>query len=167
MPRTPRPRRLPAALAVLASVLALTAAAPAPAVAPGPATPAMPPAARDAEPVCTGAAGPALPVTGGTVTWCETAAGGRLTFTNTGRAYADLSLVVYDCDGGRAPAVDAAKCADTLKGTSDVIWRQIRSKESVYADFAIPKGSNAQVWWTADSPDRAGDLKLLGTPWNS
>ncbi|GAA2097842.1 hypothetical protein GCM10009759_28300 [Kitasatospora saccharophila] len=169
MPRTPR--RLPAALAVLASVLALTAAAPAPALAPavppGPAAAAMPPAARDADPVCTGAAGPALPVTGGTVTWCETAAGGRLTYTNTGRAPADLSLVVYDCDGGRSPNTDPAKCAATLRGTSDVIWRQIKPQQTVYADFAIKKGSDAQVWYTTDSTDQATALRLLGTPWNS
>ncbi|WP_033215487.1 hypothetical protein [Kitasatospora phosalacinea] len=165
MPRTPWRRRLPAALAVPASVLALSAAAPVPGPAPGPA--AMPPAARDTEPVCTGPAGPAVPVTGGTVTWCPTRDGGRLLFTNTGPATTDLSLVVHDCDGGKAPAVDAAKCAATLKSTRDVIWRQVAPSESVHADFAIPKGANAQVWWTADSTDRATALKLLGTPWNS
>ncbi|MFF4341847.1 hypothetical protein ACFY00_18165 [Kitasatospora sp. NPDC001540] len=169
MSRTPWRHRLPAALAVSASVLALTAAAPAaPAAQTGPGGgAAMPPAARDAEPVCTGPFGPPVPVTGGTVSWCPTGEGGRLVFTNTGPGYADLSLVVYDCDGGKAPAVDAAKCAASLKGTSDVIWRQVGPKESVHADFAIPKGANAQVWWTADSPDRAGDLRLLGTPWNA
>ncbi|BAJ25997.1 MULTISPECIES: hypothetical protein [Kitasatospora] len=162
MPRTPWRHRLPAALAVPASVLALTAAVPAP----GPAA-AMPPAARDLDPGCTGPTGPAVPVAGGTVSWCPTQQGGRLVFTNTGRAYADLSLVVYDCDGGKAPNVDAAKCAGSLKGTSDIIWRQIKSKQSVHADFAIPRGANAQVWWTADGTDQATDLKLLGTPWNS
>lgn len=160
----PRPGRRSRALAVLAapvSVLALSAAAPVP----GPA--AMPPAARDADSGCTGAAGPAVPVTGGTVAWCQTAAGGRLTFTNTGRAPADLSLVVHDCDGGKAPNVDAAKCANTLRGTSDIVWRQVGPQQSAHADLAIPVGSNAQVWWTADSTDRATDLRLLGTPWNS
>ncbi|MFJ4675882.1 hypothetical protein [Kitasatospora sp. NPDC088783] len=168
MPRTPWRRRLPAALAVPVGVLALTAVVPAPGPAPEPgAGAAMPPAARDTEPVCTGAAGPALPVTGGTVTWCQTAGGGRLAFTNTGHAPADLSLVVHDCDGGKAPNLDAAKCAATLRGTSDVIWRQIEPGRTATADFAIEKGANAQVWWTADTPDRATDLKLLGTPWNS
>ncbi|MFD7736560.1 hypothetical protein ACFV6F_40075 [Kitasatospora phosalacinea] len=169
MPHTPRRRRLPAALAVSASVLALTAAAPAAPVAPtGPGgAAAMPPAARDTEPVCTGPLGPAVPVTGGTVSWCPTGEGGRLVFTTAGPAPADLSLVVYDCDGGRAPAVDAAKCAASLKGTRDVIWRQVGPKESVHADFAIPRGANAQVWWTADGTGQATDLKLLGTPWNS
>ncbi|QKW23883.1 hypothetical protein HUT16_36545 [Kitasatospora sp. NA04385] len=170
MPRTPWRRRLPAALAVPASVLALSAAAPGPDPAPGPAAmppAAMPPAARDAEPVCTGPAGPAVPVTGGTVTWCPTRDGGRLLFTNTGPAPADLSLVVYDCDGGKAPAVDAARCAATLKGTRDVIWQRIEPAQSVHADFTIPKGANAQVWWSADGTDRATGLKLLGTPWNS
>jgi len=128
----------------------------------------MPPAARDTEPVCTGAAGPALPVAGGgTVTWCETAAGGRLTYTNTGRADADLSLVVYDCDGGKAPSTDSAKCAATLRSTSDVIWRRIAPQQSEHADFAIKRGSNAQVWYTTDGTDRASALRLLGTPWNS
>ncbi|MCX5197358.1 hypothetical protein OOK31_26275 [Streptomyces sp. NBC_00249] len=108
-----------------------------------------------------------MQVTGGTVTWCALPDGGRLTFKNTGRAYANLSLVIYECDGGKAPNVDAAKCAKSLKSSSDIIWRQVKSKQSVDADFDIPKGSNAQVWWTSDTSDKASDLKLLGTPWNS
>ncbi|MEV7216578.1 hypothetical protein AB0O31_26235 [Kitasatospora cineracea] len=167
MPRTPRRRHLPAALAATAAVLALTALAPAPAPGPGGTPAAAPPAARDSDPACTGAVGPAVPVTGGTVTWCETAGGGRLVFTNTGPADADLSLVVHDCDGGKAPNLDAAKCAATLKGTRDVVWRQVGPQQAVSADFAIEKGANAQVWWTADPADRATDLRLLGTPWNA
>ncbi|MFD8086947.1 hypothetical protein ACFV4F_35250 [Kitasatospora sp. NPDC059722] len=50
---------------------------------------------------------------------------------------------------------------------NDIEWRQVKSKESVHADFDIQKGSNAQVWWTADGTDKATDMKLLGTPWNS
>ncbi|RKE16907.1 hypothetical protein [Streptomyces sp. TLI_171] len=155
----PRLRSL-AVLAAPAALLTLGAAAP-PAVAP------MPPAARDTDPVCNGAAGPAVPVTGGTVSWCQTADGGRLTFRTTGPAATDLSLVVYDCDGGKAPAVDAVKCAATLRSTRDIVWRHVEPQQSVHADLALPRGSNAQVWWTADTPDRATDLRLLGTPWNS
>ncbi|MBV6696767.1 hypothetical protein [Kitasatospora aureofaciens] len=148
--------RIIAAAAGAACVLAISTGAPAV----GAQTPAD-------EPACTGKASPEMQVTGGTVTWCPTAAGGRLTFTNTGRAYRDLSLVIYDCDGGKAPNADLKKCAQSMKSMDDVMWRQIRSKESVHADFDIKKGSNAQVWWTADRTDQATDLKLLGTPWNS
>ncbi|MFJ5234436.1 hypothetical protein ACIQBJ_31595 [Kitasatospora sp. NPDC088391] len=160
-PRPARWRRPLAALAVPAGVLALTALAPVPGSA------AMPPPAHDPDPGCTGPAGPAVPVTGGTVTWCPGAEGGRLAFTNTGHAPADLSLVVHDCEGGRAPAVDAAKCAATLRATHTATWQQVAPGQRAAADFPVARGSNAQVWWTADGPDRATDLRLLGTPWNS
>lgn len=111
-----------------------------------------------------------MAVTGGTVTWCEISVdgepGGRLTFKNTGRAYVDLSLVVYDCDGGKAPDVSGGDCAKSLAGTYDVIWRQVKSKQSVSADFQLKK-KNAQVWWTNAKLTEATDLKLLGTPWNA
>ncbi|HET9382836.1 MAG TPA: hypothetical protein VFP69_18670 [Streptomyces sp.] len=151
------PRRV---LAVAALLLAAATAAPA--------LTSSPPAAA-APPACGKTSAP-LAVTGGTVTWCEITLdgqpGGRLTFKNTGRAYADLSLVVYDCDGGTAPDVDAAACGTSLAGTYDVIWREVKSKESVSADFQLTN-KNAQVWWTADKVSRATDLKLLGTPWNA
>ncbi|MEV7025199.1 hypothetical protein [Kitasatospora sp. NPDC093558] len=155
-PAPARRGRIIAAAAGAAAVFAISAGAPAV----GAQTPA-------AEPACTGKAGPEMQVDGGTVTWCELKDGGRLTFTNTGRAYRDLSLVVYDCDGGKGTGADPKKCAQSMKSMNDIMWRQIKSKRSVHADFDIKKGSNAQVWWTADSADKATDLKLLGTPWNS
>ncbi|MFD7598931.1 hypothetical protein ACFV6D_38655 [Kitasatospora sp. NPDC059812] len=144
-----------------ACILALSAAAPA--------SQAKPDAA---EPACSGASGKAMAVTGGTVIWCAITtakgkAGGRLTYKNTGRALGNLSLVVYDCDGGKAPNSDVKKCSASMKSMADIMWVQIDSDESVYADFDIAKGSNAQVWWTSDKPGVATDLKLLGTPWNS
>lgn len=155
-PAPARRGRIIAAAAGAAAVFAISAGAPAV----GAQTPT-------AEPACSGPAGSDMQVTGGTVTWCPTAAGGRLTFTNTGRAYRDLSLVVYNCDGGKGTSADLKKCAASMKGMNDIEWRQVKSKESVHADFDIKKGSNAQVWWTADGTDKATDMKLLGTPWNS
>lgn len=143
-------------------LLAASAAVVAPALADEPKTVADPPPCKKT--------GQPVSVTGGTVTWCEITvdgeAGGRLTFKNTGRAYADLSLVVYDCDGGKAPNAKDADCAKTLDGMYDVVWRQVKSKQTASADFQL-KNKNAQVWWTAAKPDQATDLKLLGTPWNA
>ncbi|MEU2390591.1 hypothetical protein [Streptomyces sp. NPDC007369] len=152
---------LPTGRALAVGALLLTAAA-TPALAESPKTVVDPPPCKTT--------GQPMAVTNGTVTWCEISIGGkpgaRLTYENTARAHGHLSLVIYDCDGGQAPSTDRDKCASSLAGTYQVIWRDVKSQQSVTADFRL-KNKNAQVWWTDAKPNQATDLKLLGTPWNA
>lgn len=159
--------RTAALLAVPLCIVTVAGAAPASAAASGPGTgTGGERAAVVAEPACT--APKTFAVTGGTIGTCRVTKDGeefqRLTFTNSNRAQRDISVVVYDCDGGADN--DWSACAASVKSTYNLVWRQIKSKQTVSADFQLTN-ANSQVWWTTDAAEKADTLTLLGTPWSS
>ncbi|ANW22421.1 hypothetical protein [Streptomyces clavuligerus] len=136
----------------------------------GPAPAAPEPQPKPKAVSCVGETSAPVKVTGGTLSWCTVSIDGepgqRLIFTNPNRAYANLSVVVYDCDGGKGTEATPQACAENLTGTYNVVWPVVKSKQSVSVDLQLSH-PGAQVWWTADKPSGASDLTFLGTPWNS
>ncbi|QDY77151.1 hypothetical protein [Streptomyces qinzhouensis] len=161
--RTKRGGRLAALLAVPLCVVTVAAAAPASASG----SPGGDRAAVVAEETCT--TPKTFAVTGGTIGACRVTKDGeefqRLTFTNTNRAQRDISVVVYDCDGGAGSGAGTKACSQNLKATYNLVWRQVKSKQTVSADFQLAH-ANSQVWWTTDPAEKAATMTLLGTPWS-
>ncbi|MFF6971268.1 MULTISPECIES: hypothetical protein [Streptomyces] len=160
--RTKRGGRTAALLAVPLCVTTLISAAPASASG----SPGGGRAAVVAEPTCTTPT--TFAVTGGTIGTCRVTRDGeefqRLTFTNTNRAQRDISVVIYDCDSGTADDWNA--CVAGMKATYNLVWRQIKSKQTVSADLQLAN-ANSLVFWTTDPADKAASMSLLGSPWNS
>ncbi|MEU3602477.1 hypothetical protein ABZ714_27760 [Streptomyces sp. NPDC006798] len=149
--------RWAALIAVTAGLLVPLGAAP-----PVAAAPQAPPAAAAPDCVKTPRS---IPVTGGTLSVCVLRNNEPyLAFTNTGRAFRDLSVVVYDCSGVQNGQSSTARCQETLTGALNLIWRQIKGGDTVSVELTRTQ-SASHLYWTADATTTATAMKPEGAAW--
>ncbi|MBY6306598.1 hypothetical protein [Streptomyces clavuligerus] len=107
-----------------------------------------------------------IAATGGDIRLCQLTGqkGLYLSFVNTGRLARDLSAVVYDCQGKSGTDQSEALCRKSIRGTYDIIWRQVEPGET--AEVTLPKlAPQSHLYWTQDAPTAATNLKWEKAAW--